>query len=71
MITLYHFFLFDNSFIFALAVVSFLEINTGFRLIYAYILCNFQCTTFSANTEDKIVMTNLLIQASITCWMIS
>ena len=57
MITLYHFFLFNNS-------LSNIKI-----LIYAYILCNFQCTIqcehWKQNSED-----NLLIQDSINNPMI-
>ena len=58
MITLYHFFLFNNS-------LSNIKI-----LIYAYILCNFQCTIQWLNIGNKITEDNLLIQDSFYNWMI-
>ena len=40
-------------------------------MIYAYILCNFQCTIQCLSIESKITEDNLLIQDSINNWMIS
>ena len=39
-------------------------------MIYAYILCNFQCTIQCLNTESKITEDNSLIQDSINNPMI-
>ena len=54
-------------------VISFLFLITVLSkilLIYAYILCNFQCTTQSVNSDNKIVEDNLLIQDSFNNRMI-
>ena len=52
MITLYHFF-FNNSFI--KNYVCRFAFATAYAMIYAYILCNFQCTIYSVNADNRIV----------------